>query len=364
MKEDYLPISQLLLDPNNYRFQDTEDWVRADPTRLGEESVQQRAYTRIKPEGINELVRSIITNGFLPIERLVVRKYRDGNKGDRFLVLEGNRRLAALRQIQEHNDQGVPTPPEVLEVLDAVPVVVVDPEDQAIHTSLMGIRHVGGIKQWGGYQRAKLVTELKDEHNLSSGEVADRLGMTAHEVNRRYRAFKALEQMLADEEYAEFGSSKMYPIFHEAVSVPQIKEWLKWDDVAYEFKDIDSTHQFYDLIVGHQEEGDDGADLVTPPKISSYSEVRELKSIIKDEQAFESLLDPRQSWSDAIALAKADDLSRAWRRQVAEATTALRGIGALGLPHMEDADLAIIRNVRDVAAELLNIHEKLQNAST
>ena len=117
------------------------------------------------------------------------------------------------------------------------------------------------------------------------------------------------------------------------------------------------------LLPARQEEGDDGADITSPPKISSYSEVRELKSIIQDPQAFQSLLDPRQSWSDAVALAKADDLSRAWRRQVVEATTALTGIGALGLPRMEEADLAIIRNVRDVAAELLQIHEKLQTPS-
>jgi hypothetical protein len=74
----------------------------------------------------------------------------------------------------------------------------------------MGVRHVSGIDQWGGYQRAKLVVELRDDFKLEAGEVAERLGMSTHEVNRRYRAFKALQQMLQDEEYLDFAKPEMY----------------------------------------------------------------------------------------------------------------------------------------------------------
>ena len=117
MQEEKIPMSQLLLDPNNYRFQDTDDWARANAARRGEDSVQQKTYQRIKPEGINELMRSIVTNGFLPIERLVVTKYDDQEQGGRFIVLEGNRRLAALKLIQESYDQGIDIPEHVLSVL-------------------------------------------------------------------------------------------------------------------------------------------------------------------------------------------------------------------------------------------------------
>jgi hypothetical protein len=42
--EDEVSLEQLLLDPNNYRFQDTDDFVRAEEHRFHEESVQLRTY--------------------------------------------------------------------------------------------------------------------------------------------------------------------------------------------------------------------------------------------------------------------------------------------------------------------------------
>ena len=359
-REDELPLSQLLFDPNNYRFQDRDDWVRADSARYAEESVQQRAYNRIKPEGVSELKRSIVTNGFLPIERLVVAKHGDRSGEDLYVVLEGNRRLAALKWIQDEHESGVEFPAHVLQVLSRVPVVVVDQGDDSIHASLMGIRHVGGIKQWDGYQRAKLVTELKDHYKLSSNEVADRLGMTVHEVNRRSRAFKALEQMLNDEEYSELAKSRMYPIFHEAVSVPQIREWLGWDEQQNEFTNLDELHKFYDLIVGHHSEDAEGDVEMKPPKITSYSQVRELKTILSHQDAAQALLDPEQTWGDALGLAKADDLNRTWRRQVAEAIKSVGGISAIALARLDESDLEIIRQLEATAREALDMHGKLR----
>ncbi len=359
-RQDELPLSQLLFDPNNYRFQDRDDWVRADSSRYAEESVQQRAYQRIRPEGVSELKRSIITNGFLPIERLVVAKHTDRSGEALYVVLEGNRRLAALKWIQDDHEAGVEVPGEVLQVLSQVPVIVVDEGDESVHASLMGIRHVGGIKQWDGYQRAKLVTELKDLHKLSSNDVADRLGMTVHEVNRRFRAFKALEQMLNDEEYSELAKSKMYPIFHEAVSVPQIRDWLGWDEQKNRFANIEELHQFYDLIVGHHSEDAEGEIELMTPKITSYSQVRELKTILKHQDAAQSLLDPDQTWGDALGLAKADDLNRTWRRQVAEAIKSVSGISAKALSKLDDTEVEVIRELESAAREALDLHRKLR----
>lgn len=163
--ETAVPVEQLLLDPNNFRFQDEEEWVRADPERFAEPSVQERASKRIRSEGLIELKNSILSNGFLSVERLVVRQYKQAEDGDPqlFLVLEGNRRLAALQWIKQDDEAGVATPASVVAVISAVPVIVIHSDNDAgTYLSIMGIRHVGGIKQWGGYQRAKLVADLRD----------------------------------------------------------------------------------------------------------------------------------------------------------------------------------------------------------
>jgi hypothetical protein len=46
---EQVPLDSLLLDPNNYRFQDETDFVFAEPARFHEETVQVRAGGRRVP---------------------------------------------------------------------------------------------------------------------------------------------------------------------------------------------------------------------------------------------------------------------------------------------------------------------------
>lgn len=360
--ENNLPTSQLLLDPNNFRFQDESDFVRADPARFAETTVQERATKRIRSEGLAELKNSIISNGFLAVERLVVRSYlKRENEPELFVVLEGNRRLAALQWIKQDHEAGAHIPAEVLAVLDAVPVIVIESDDdEGTYLAIMGIRHVGGIKQWGGYQRAKLVADLRDLHQYDTTEVADRLGMTKHEVNRRYRALKALQQMQDDEEYADYASSTMYPLFHEAVSLPGVKKWLGWNDNDMRFEDEEQLHEFYSLITPRErEDEDETGDIQSAPKITTYSQIRELRSILSNSDAMHFLLDPDHTFNEALAIAKAEELSKTWKSQVTEAIGALSSMSVLDLESLDADGKAAIARVRDVADRLLVTHAKL-----
>ena len=71
LAEKLLVYKTLLLDPNNYRFQDSTDFVWADETRFHEKTVPDRAYRRLRDDGLLQLKNSILTNGLLPVERLV-----------------------------------------------------------------------------------------------------------------------------------------------------------------------------------------------------------------------------------------------------------------------------------------------------
>jgi hypothetical protein len=285
---------------------------------------------------------------------LVVRRYPYAENC--YLVLEGNRRLAALRWIADDYEAGVEVPKPLLDTLEAIPVMIVEDEaDPAFYESLMGVRHVSGIRQWGGYQRAKLVVTLKDGHKLSSAEVADRLGMSAHEVNRRYRALKALQQMENDENYGDYAKSDMYPLFHEAVSLPVVRNWLSWEQDEGQFTDEEQLHNFYQLITPNDEEEAPSRD----PKITTYSQVRELRHIIPNAEAKRILLDPARSFFDSVSVAKREELSRLWTTQVAEAIGALQAISVLDLQDLSPEDLEEIERIRDVAANLLATHKKL-----
>jgi hypothetical protein len=355
LQEVPLQLSQLLLDPNNYRYQDDVDFVAAQEERFAEASVQDRAYRRLRDEALIDLKNSILANGFLPFERIVVRPYRSAD--DRYVVIEGNRRIAALRWIKEDHEAGVDVPDSVLAVLDAIPCIVVEETDVSSPTelALMGIRHVGGIREWAGYQRAKLIAELRDDHGLESADVARRLGLSVHEVNRRYRAYKALKQMEDDEEYGDFAKPSMYPLFHEAVAQPTVREWLGWSDTDAYFSNEAAREQFYLLITPR--ETDEGVQV--EPKLPTRADVRELRSVLAVPEAKRVLLDSDRSFHDALGLAKADELARSWSVQIAEAMAALHAISAVELGNLSGDDIAQLERLRDIASTLLDAHSKL-----
>lgn len=354
---DEKPLEQLLLDPNNYRFLDDPDFVWADEARYHEESVQNRANQRLADSaGFDDLKNSILTNGFLPVERIVVKKYPHAD--DRYLVIEGNRRVAALRRIKRDHDAGVVIAPEVLEVLERVPAVVLEGDDPKLQAALMGVRHVSGIKDWGPYQRARLVTELRDDQGLDAGEVSGRLAMSVQEVNRRYKAYKALEQMGKHEEFEGSADPKLYDLFHELVSQPPLRDdWLGWKDGTASFENEAEAAKFFDLITPTEVDGGG----TKPAKVTTSSEVRALKDIMTNAEAKVALFDPERALLDAIVIARQDEISRAWATQVAEAIAALEGIESREVKAFTSDDVATLQKLRDLVDETLADHAKLKS---
>ncbi|MGB7208063.1 MAG: ParB N-terminal domain-containing protein [Pyrinomonadaceae bacterium] len=357
-KEEKVSHDQMLFDPNNYRYQDNVDFVPADDARFHEAGVQERAYKRLrKEESLLDLKKSIVTNGFIPVERLVLRAYE--HEEGKYVVLEGNRRLAAMRWIAEDNEAGVPIPANVLATLNEIPAVIVEGDvDAAFYESLMGVRHVSGIREWGGYQRAKLVVDLRDKYELTGSDVADRLGMKPHEVNRRYRAFKALRQMQDDDDFGGYAGANMYPLFHEAVSLTAVKDWLGWQEGTSSFSKAAELSQFYGLLSPFH---DDETDQTLDPKINTFSQVRELREILPNAEARRILLDPTRSFFDAVSVAKRDELSKTWATQVAEAIGALHALSVFDLQQLVQEDLDQIAKIRDVAQQLIDTYNKLKN---
>ena len=72
LKEVELSIDQVYLDPNNPRF--FEEGKRVSLSKYTTDKVQKEALRSIQNHNIEELVNSILINGFLPMDRVVVKK--------------------------------------------------------------------------------------------------------------------------------------------------------------------------------------------------------------------------------------------------------------------------------------------------
>ena len=112
----------LLLDPNNYRFLDLENYQTVSDRRYHESTVQDKAYRFLKGrryEDLQALKESILTNGYVPLELLIIRPYE--YKENLFVVIEGNRRVAAMKWILEDKESGVEIPTELIESFNNLP---------------------------------------------------------------------------------------------------------------------------------------------------------------------------------------------------------------------------------------------------
>ena len=97
----FVDTNQLLLDPNNYRLINDERYSPVSESMIQNDDVQKRTYNMLrgdKNENIKDLLDSFLINGYLPVDQIQVSKFSD----EKYLVLEGNRRTAALKYLRQN----------------------------------------------------------------------------------------------------------------------------------------------------------------------------------------------------------------------------------------------------------------------
>lgn len=344
-----VPLDDIVLDPNNFRFKSPGATPEVAERRFSEEKVQTQALERILTDGVSELKLSIKENGFVPVERIVVRALEvPEGETPKYVAVEGNRRTAALKVLQREHAGGVDLPEGVVDVFSNVPVLIAEDASADDLLAIMGIRHVGGPKDWGGYQAARLVFQLLQENKLTPREVASRLGLTVNEVNRRHRAFSTLAQMGSDETFGDLVSSDMYPIFHEIVGQPALREWLGWNPESYSFENVDNRELLYTWMAGDED---------CPPKVTSFGDVRLLRQVMDNDDAFSALKDDNQSLEEAVAIANADARAKKWLPNVKVALKGLNEMTAETIEDLDDNALLVLRRLRARARAIIRGHE-------
>jgi len=357
-----IELKHLLLDPNNYRFLNNLSFKRKIRTKFHLPNVQETTLRLLeldKAYQLQELKKSILTNGYVPMERIIVVPYEHEDlKDDTYLVVEGNRRVAALKSLLQENEEGVRelTPDEISSFSEIPCAILRAGQNSLVHAErvIMGIRHIAGPKEWGAYQQAQLVLELHDEENEEFSKIGEHLGISAVEVARRYRAMRALKTMENDELYASSSSPEHYRLFHELVSLPDVRKRFGWDDEGNKFAEVENAREFFDLIAPQDE---------NEAKLKTYSDVRKLKFIIGRSKAEAALFDPDRSFSDALLLADAEiseenakgfsiaEICRDVRKQI-------EGIKATQLETAKRADLDALARLLKTVQELKKTLEK------
>ncbi len=229
-------VDSLKLDRENPRLVSVS-------ARTTEESIVAQLY---RGEELGELLQSITANGYLDIEPLIVWLA----PGDQqFTVLEGNRRLAAIRLFREpalveaisrieRLKISVPDiSPEIMATFSEVSVYRVPERDAA--RSFIGFKHINGAAKWGSYAKAKFAAEWYRSGNVSLEVISEKIGDRHDTIKRMVAAIYVLEQAesanifsISNRKITKFNFSHLYTALSRSTYMDYLglaTAWSRYD---------------------------------------------------------------------------------------------------------------------------------------
>ncbi len=184
-----VPVDQLLLDPENPRLEGIAQ--TEDQKELLKEMWREMAIT--------EVALSIAENGFFEEEPLFAIPGPEVNGKPRYIVVEGNRRLTAVKLLRDEALRKLIRATD-LPVIDAkrseelnkLPVSVYEKREDL--WAYFGFRHVNGPKEWDSLSKAAYIARVRRDYKKSLEEITRRIGDQHSTVVRIYRGYLLLEQ--------------------------------------------------------------------------------------------------------------------------------------------------------------------------
>lgn len=215
-KLDYIPVENLLLDPENPRLVNT-----------GTPSQGLLLKQLYEQEALDELAPSLAENGYFAEEPLVVVRHQDG---EHWIAVEGNRRLATLKLLlsleMRKNLRVVGWPELTQEQRDRllrIPCVIY-PNREAVFPFL-GFRHITGAKKWAPFQKARFVAQLIDS-GRSLDDVQDLIGDTTQTVKKLYQDYVVYQQVTDDLQLPEKPIRDRFSLLEVTLGQRNIKNYL------------------------------------------------------------------------------------------------------------------------------------------
>lgn len=180
--QDFIAPADLHFDRENPRFIDLGFTDEADIVR--------ELYDQAD---VDELIQSILSASYIDFEPLIV--LRNSN-----IVLEGNRRLAALRLITDETLRkklkiSLPAIEDPKPLPEKVRVLLVDHRDDA--RSFIGFKHINGPFKWDALAKAKYAAKWY-ESGGDINTISRTLGDNHNTVRRLVNGWFALQQALKD----------------------------------------------------------------------------------------------------------------------------------------------------------------------
>jgi ParB-like nuclease domain len=187
---------------------------------------------------LEEIVTSLVAHGFFDTEPLIVLEEQG-----KLIVLEGNRRLAAVKivrnpiLVENKLDATVlqRITPEIINSLDKLPVIVVGSRQEAWR--FIGFKHINGPAKWNSFAKAQHIAQVHKEYNIPLDEIAFQVGDTHKTVQKLFQGMMVIEQAERERIFdrEDIKKGRLYfSHLYTALQYEGFKEYLSINDANME----------------------------------------------------------------------------------------------------------------------------------
>lgn len=273
-------LDQLYFDPKNPR-------LPGDKRTVDEQRVLQ---WMLQNGDLPELMASIANTGYSDAEPLLVTPCPGG-----FIVVEGNRRLAALKLL--HAPGLAPLRKKTIAEIaasakhkDITNIPVICYEERRDILDYLGFRHITGVKPWGAREKAEYLKQLYDLYRTKSEPVEKTLSLISKMIGTKPYYAKRLLDTLTVVEWAEENAfwrneavaqniDSNFSVIHTALSYSGIRDYIGLGDFAdgrSDELDANAARHLFDWVCGNK-------------KINDSRDLKRLNSVISTPAALEIL---------------------------------------------------------------------------
>lgn len=285
----YTSIDNLYLDPFSPRL-----GRRASSMKLSQEEL----VTRMLDWSLEELAASFIeSGGFWSNEALLVVK-ESVYDSQQLVVVDGNRRLAALKLLHKTLDGNVISPKwKQLASVDSIPesmfneVPYLLAEHRRDVQSFLGFRHVTGIKPWDAAEKGNFIAMLIDEQDMTYEQVARRIGSNRPAVRKHYVTNRVMRQIEGNvKDYDGETAYNRFVLLYMSIGTEGARQYLNFDimgepaEVKYPIpKDrMNELANFARWVFGSR-------DGLVPPMVTDTRDIDSFGSILASKEAVKYL---------------------------------------------------------------------------
>lgn len=180
-----------------------------------------------RTEDVKVIVMSILANNFFPNEALYIIE-ENGRK----VVVEGNRRLAAVKAILNPSlvekggmDKYIPSITNKLRNSLQAGIPVIEMASREETWRYIGFKHVSGAAKWDSYAKAHYIAQVHNEYHVPLEQIAEQIGDSNQLTMKLYQGLMVLRQADSQTEF------KIEDVYNNRVYFSHIYTAMGYDGV-------------------------------------------------------------------------------------------------------------------------------------